>query len=83
MCAEETSACALCLDSSTEFLGRVSSVMFIPSLVDSNHPFIEELMVWQVLTGRRPSRSEQSLTPLPSAGRMWEDTGKILQIFYF
>lgn len=39
-------------------------------------------MLWQVLAGRRP-RSEQSLPPLPIAGRMWEATGKILQIFYF
>lgn len=38
---QETSACALCLDSRAEFLGRVRPVMFLPSPVDSNHPFIE------------------------------------------
>lgn len=37
----EMSAFHLCFDSSAAFLGRARSVMLMPSLVDSNHPFIE------------------------------------------
>lgn len=40
---QEMSAFHLCFDSSPAFLGRVRSVMLILSLVDSNHPFVEQL----------------------------------------
>lgn len=62
---QEMSAFHLCFDSSAAFLGRARSVMLIPSLVDSNHPFIERA---HELAGSRTEEAKkkrkQSLTPL-------------------